>query len=351
MGAERQESGLAAVLWLRCLMALLAVLAVGSAQAAAPPLSLAWPIDCRLGEDCWIVHLPDTDPGPAATDFRCGRLTYDGHKGTDIALRDRAALFRPVPVLAAAAGTVLGGRDSVADHLGDTSALKAAIDAGRECGNGLTLDHGSGWHTQYCHLKSGSLRVAKGQRVVAGQMLGHVGQSGAAEFPHLHLSVRHQGQEMDPFTRLPLGAGCETTAKGSLWTTSVAQTLPTADAPILTAIGFRQTAPLFDALKQDTNSPTTLSAEAPALVLWAMAFGLRAGDTLTFRINDGQGQTIHAKTFEQPKDQIRRLQFTGRRNTGWLRPGRYTGTVAITRQSPAGKAIIRQQQVSMQIAD
>ena len=329
---------------------LLAVLTAGNALAAGPP-QLGWPVDCRLGEDCWIVHHPDTDPGPATADFRCGRLTYDGHKGTDIALPDRAAMFRPVKVLAAAAGTVLGSRDSMPDHPGDADSLQAVKAAGQECGNGLTIDHGGGWHTQYCHLKSGSLRTAEGQRVVAGALLGHVGQSGAAEFPHLHFNIQHQGQEIDPFTGLPLGAGCQAPPTAPLLSSHLAQTLPKADAPILAAIGFRQAAPLFDALKQDTSTPAMLSAEAPALILWAMAYGLRADDTLTFRIADGEGQTVHAKTFTQPKDQIRRLQFTGRRNSGWLRPGPHTGSVAITRQSPTGPAIVRQQQVAVQITN
>ena len=82
-----------------------------------------------------------------------------------------------------------------------------------------------------------------------------------------------------------------------------------------------------------------------------MAYGLRAGDTLTFRIADGEGQTVHAKTFTQPKDQAHRLQFTGRRNSGWLQPGPYTGTVEISRQPPAGPAIVQHQQVAVQITN
>ena len=321
---------------LRAGLALLAIAGLAPAADAAPP-ALAWPLDCRLGEDCWIVHHPDTDPGPGAQDFRCGSLTYDGHKGTDIALRDRAAMFQPVPVRAAAAGIVLGTRDTAADHLGDATSIQAAIDKGEECGNGLTLDHGDGWVTQYCHMKSGSLRVAKGMQVAAGGTLGHVGQSGAAQFPHLHLSVRKDGVEIDPFTALPLGSGCDTLAKGSLWAASVQQTLPHDSLPMLTAVGFRQTAPLYDALLQDTRSPARLSVEAPALVLWSMAFGLRKGDALTFRIVDPDGNTVHSQTFEQPKDQIRRMQFTGRRNSGRMRPGRYTGVVQIIRPGTDGQ--------------
>jgi hypothetical protein len=348
MGSERQKIGVVPMLSRICHLVLPAVFAAGSVSAAPP--SLSWPVECHLGEDCWIVHHPDADPGPAASDYRCGSLTYNGHKGTDIALPDRAAIFYPTPVLAAAAGIVLGARDTMPDHLGDPDSIRAVSDAGKECGNGVGLDHGGGWVTQYCHMKSGSVRVAKGERVEVGQLLGYVGESGAAEFPHLHISVRFQDQDIDPFTGLPLGAGCSAQAKGTLWSSSVVQMLPPADAPILTAVGFRQASPLFDALKEDTSTPDRLSADAPALILWAMAYGLRKGDKMEFRITDQDGKTVHAQTFEQAKDQIRRMQFTGRRNSGWLEPGRYIGTVRIERQAADGTSITQQREARVLIS-
>ena len=88
-------------------------------------------------------------PGPAATDFTCGPLSYDGHDGTDIALPTRAAMAEGVAVLAAAPGTVTGIRDGIADF--------APVIQGKECGNGVVIDHGAGWVTQYCHLRQGSV--------------------------------------------------------------------------------------------------------------------------------------------------------------------------------------------------
>ena len=41
------------------------------APAAAGAFDLALPVDCRLGETCFIQHYPDHDPGPAAQDFAC----------------------------------------------------------------------------------------------------------------------------------------------------------------------------------------------------------------------------------------------------------------------------------------
>ncbi|MFP4271168.1 MAG: M23 family peptidase, partial [Alphaproteobacteria bacterium] len=81
----------------------LAVVAVAPSARAGPPF--VWPVACRHGEDCWIVRHVDRDPGPGVLDVACGRLSGDGHAGTDIALADLSVLARGVAVLAPAAGT------------------------------------------------------------------------------------------------------------------------------------------------------------------------------------------------------------------------------------------------------
>ena len=78
---------------------------LGSASlAAAEPFSLDFPVDCTLGETCYIQQYVDHDPGPGARDFTCQGLSYDGHKGTDIALPTLAAMAQGVRVRAAAPG-------------------------------------------------------------------------------------------------------------------------------------------------------------------------------------------------------------------------------------------------------
>jgi len=348
MGAEGQKGRSGGLIRLA---AAAAALALWAGAASAGPPSLVWPLACTLGEDCWIVHHVDAVPGPGAGDFRCGSLTYDGHKGTDVALRDRAAMFRPVAVSAAAAGTVKAVRDSHADHRGRETDIRAAMAAGEDCGNGVVIDHGEGWETQYCHLKSGSVRVAPGMAVAAGEPIAAAGQSGAAEFAHLHLSVRFQGREIDPFTALPLESGCRTPAQGMLWSDGVAARLPTVSAPILSAVGFRQAPPVYRALQEDAASHASLSRSAPALILWGMAFGLETGDTLAFRITGPDGVLVHRQSFRQERNQIRRMQFTGRRNTtGWLTPGTYTGTVRIERTGKA-RTLVRERSVRLRVTD
>ncbi|NKZ02928.1 M23 family metallopeptidase [Actinomadura latina] len=56
-------------------------------------------------------------------------------------------------------------------------------------GNSVTLDLGDGVHAVFAHLRRGSLRVAKGDRVRAGDVLGEVGNSGNSSEPHLHFHL------------------------------------------------------------------------------------------------------------------------------------------------------------------
>ncbi|MGI9493956.1 MAG: M23 family metallopeptidase, partial [Geminicoccaceae bacterium] len=54
----------------------------GAAMAAMPEL-LQLPIDCKPGQNCWVVRYVDHEPGPGVKDYACGNMTGDGHKGTD----------------------------------------------------------------------------------------------------------------------------------------------------------------------------------------------------------------------------------------------------------------------------
>src|SRR5262245_17608090 len=163
----------------------------------AHAIELGRPIDCEIGRTCFIQNYVDHDASPDVRDYRCGTLTYNGHNGTDFRLPTVAAQRSGVNVLAAADGQVLRTRDGMADI--SISAAGAPSVADRECGNGVVISHAEDWETQYCHLAQGSLRVKAGDRVVAGQPIGHVGLSGKTEFPHLHLTVRRGGKVVDPF--------------------------------------------------------------------------------------------------------------------------------------------------------
>ncbi len=182
-----------------------------SSPVATEPLppggGFSLPVMCALRRDCWTLNYPDMAEDSRVLDPACGARSYDGHKGTDFAIRDTVAMRRGVNVIASASGTVLRVRDGVADRRLRTANDRSRV-AGRECGNGLVIDHGSGWETQYCHLRRRSVVVRPGQTVRRGQQLGKVGLSGRTKFPHVHLSIRHDGRVLDPATGRSVGSGC-----------------------------------------------------------------------------------------------------------------------------------------------
>ena len=160
-----------------------------------PELSL--PIQCTIALDCVIQPYPDRDAGPDAKDYTCGSQTYQSHTGTDFRLKDLLAQRHGVAVLAAAPGRILRVRDGIRDV--SIRVGRAADVAGRECGNGIVVDNGTGLTTQYCHLALNSILVRNGDFVQRGQAIGQVGLSGQTEYPHLHFTVRVNNALIDPF--------------------------------------------------------------------------------------------------------------------------------------------------------
>lgn len=292
--------------------------------APAAAFDLGWPIDCQLGETCHVQNYVDHDPGLGIEDFACGALTYDGHDGTDIALPSLAAMQAGVEVRAAAAGTVKGVRDGMPDiSIRDPAA--PALD-GKDCGNGVLIDHGEGWQTQYCHMKLGSIAVTPGQAVEAGTVLGQVGLSGNTEFPHLHLAVRKDGAELDPFD-----TGAAPVCGGdapSLWDKPLAY-----EAGGMLSAGFATKVPDYPAV-QDGTAGETIAADAPALVFWAYYFGPRAGDEVRLAIAGPEG-TFFEDSFRVEKTQARAFRAGGKRLHGPLPSGQWTGTATLIRDGKA----------------
>lgn len=297
----------------------LALLLMAPAQAGA--FELAFPADCRLGDTCFIQQFFDHDAGEGAADFTCGPLVYDGHDGTDIALPSLAAMAAGTAVLAAAPGTVTGIRDGMADIAANDPAAPSVEN--RECGNGVVIDHGDGWETQYCHMRQGSVSVAGGQKVETGTPLGLIGMSGQAEFPHVHLSVRHNGTEIDPFA--PNLQTCGEAPTDTLW-----QTPPPYTPGGIIAAGFSAEVPEFAAIKSGLPTPD-LTSQSRALVLWAHVYGARAGDTLLIRITGPEGRLL-AESLPLEKTQARLFRAAGKRlkTAGWPL-GPYQGTARLIR--------------------
>lgn len=121
--------------------------------------------------------------GDVVAAFSMDQLLYDEtledwrtHDGVDIAAAEGSA------VLAAAPGTVV------------------AVDDDALMGTTVVIEHDGGYHTLYANLQSPPV-VKAGDAVTAGQQIGTVGTSAAAEAargPHLHFSVTLDGEPVDP---------------------------------------------------------------------------------------------------------------------------------------------------------
>jgi len=314
----------------------LTILCTLAAHPVAGDFSLVFPVDCTLDETCHLQQFVDHDPGAGATDFMCGALTYDGHKGTDIALPSLNAQAAGVAVLAAAPGRVVGVRDGMADVLQTNPNAPDVSD--RECGNGVVIRHENGWETQYCHLAQGSVTVTQNQHVAAGDTLGMIGLSGQTEFPHLHLSVRQQDRVVDPFAPDVIES-CGLAPEQTLW-----DDVPDTPQGGLITIGFAGSVPSYDAIKAGNAHRGRLSSD-DALVIWGYAFGSQAGDKLDLAIMGPAGSVIR-DTVTLDRTQAQLFRAIGRRapQNGWD-TGTYEGTVTHRRNGQ----VLDQQAIQTQV--
>jgi hypothetical protein len=306
--------------------ALLALpLLLGGAAKPRPPLQLQLPLQCRIGQDCAVQNYMDDDAGPAAKDYLCRGRTYQDHNGTDFRIPSMARQRAGVNVVAVAPGRVLRTRDGVPDNSVHERG-KAAI-TGEECGNGLVIDHGHGWESQYCHLANGSIRVKPGRHVKAGQVLGRVGLSGDTEFPHVHLTVRKDGKAIDPFA---YGAAPGQCGGGrSLWK----ERLPYQQGQVFVAGFATRAVEMAEAQENGADQQPRATRDAPALVAFVQSIGLQKGDIQRLRLT-GPGAVPMADERAEPldHDKAQTIFSVGRRRParGWT-PGVYQADYSVRR--------------------
>jgi hypothetical protein len=102
------------------------------------------------------------------------------HNGIDIAAAEGT------PVYAAAEGTI-----KVMDYL-------------KGYGNAIYILHNDGKETRYAHLSSFASSLSVGSKVLAGQLIGYVGNTGVSTGPHLHFEIRENdsrtAKAIDPYS-------------------------------------------------------------------------------------------------------------------------------------------------------
>ncbi len=110
-----------------------------------------------------------------------------GHQGWDMLAP------QGTPIYAAAAGTVTGSAESIGGY-GVCIIIQSDI-------------NGTGVETRYGHMVYGSRLVQEGEQVVAGQLIGMVGNTGNSYGSHLHFEVHIGGGIVDPESWLAANAG------------------------------------------------------------------------------------------------------------------------------------------------
>jgi peptidase M23-like protein len=307
------------------------------ASAQEPPAFVV-PLACAIGSACIVQNYVDRDPGPAAHDYRCGTLTYDGHTGTDIRVIDAEAFRRGVAVVAAAAGRVRAVRDGMADV--SVRALREGVVAGREAGNSVAIDHGGGWETQYAHLRRHSVAVRPGDTVRRGQVIGRVGMSGETEFPHLHFEVRRGRERVDPFVGPEGGEPCGAGAH-PLWTPEALAALAYTPTGVLGA-GISSEPPVLGDWGVVGDGTVAFGPGAHAAVFWVQIYGAQAGDREELRLLAPGGRVLAGRHGRIPGARAQSLAYAGARRTAPWPAGVYRGEYALYRGGEKLLALVRE---------
>lgn len=142
-------------------------------------------------EDTPAASLASNIPKPAAFNsqfiypLRGRTLSRFGSKGGGI-------VNDGINIEAAEGASIGAAADGVVVYSGNEIAIFGGL---------ILVDHGDGWVTAYGHVKE--IGVKRGQKVVAGQLIGQVGQTGYVDRPQLHFEIRKDRKPIDPLTKLP----------------------------------------------------------------------------------------------------------------------------------------------------
>lgn len=160
-----------------------------SAPTPAPPPRFQLPVDGRVvvtesGAD--VEHNHHVQPHVPNQRHAYDMLGVDDAGRTFLDDGDRVEEWVGwgMPIVAAAAGTVIGAHDGMRDL-----AMGEQLPPDEHgYGNRVAIRHDDDSVTWYAHLQQGSVPVdLLGSRVEAGTVLGRMGNSGNSTAPHLHV--------------------------------------------------------------------------------------------------------------------------------------------------------------------
>ena len=104
------------------------------------------------------------------------------HKGLDLIADKQKSDTSADYIVAFADGEVVHCYNDMSGTTTDTKTTASM-------GNYVTLKHTNGYYTRYMHMRKGSVKVKVGDKVVKGQVLGFMGNTGNSNGRHLHFDI------------------------------------------------------------------------------------------------------------------------------------------------------------------
>ncbi len=252
------------------------------ASTSTLPQKLAPFVTGTAGVDWRITNYADLDPRPGVLrDYRGGQFTYDldsgGHDAIDLGPGVFSVMDAGMPVIAAAAGTVVEINDGEFDR-------RTSFSNGNVPANYVIVDLGNGWKTLYWHMRRDSVSVRIGDAVQAGDFLGFAGSSGFSTGPHVHFELRYLDHPVE--TMLD---------PNTFWVTPPAYP---ADYRHAIKSGLSTIAPTNSEWSEEPESMTTFK-RAERVHFWVVAGAMMPNDKRTIRFLRPDGSTYFEENYDQ----------------------------------------------------
>ena len=156
-----------------------------------------------VGLDHDPIVQEDTIIGAATCTDYLGRSfpnCYDEHDGNDYILDGDFSQMDtdPAIILAAADGRVIDIEDGHYDKCHPDESFQITCDGHPISANYVKIEHIDGIVSRYWHMRKNSIRVAIGDTVQCGDIIGEVGSTGRSTGPHLHWGVMVFNTYVDP---------------------------------------------------------------------------------------------------------------------------------------------------------
>lgn len=117
------------------------------------------------------------------------QLGSDGKSSTGNPQKNSSYHCYHQDILAVGDGEVVETQDGIPENIPNSNKLAVPLTEKTLPGNYIILKLAEGKYAGYGHLIPGSLQVKKGDRVIRGQVIAKLGNSGNSSEPHLHFQV------------------------------------------------------------------------------------------------------------------------------------------------------------------